>query len=92
MRPPLASIDVVCGDLQVSNGGEILYVLPKNSKSILATRSLWVRTEPVVQGTLTAAAFAVRVVFGSMLVASVTLVWLTLLALMASASASSDDR
>ncbi len=84
-RPPLPA-------LQVSDQGDVLYVLPRNLRAVLASKSWWLRAQPAVKGVQEAAAYLVRVTFGTALVTSVVLVWVTILAILSSSSSDKDDR
>lgn len=75
--------------LQVSDAGEILYCFPTNFRATIQSKSLLFRLEPVVEGVFQAAAYLVRVAFGTTLVVSVIM---TTLALLVIASGSKDDR
>lgn len=78
---------------QVSEEGDVLYVLPQNFKAIIRGRSLLLRLEPALAGAKRAGEYVVRVSFGTALVASVVLVSLTIVALLTAASSSDrDDR
>ena len=79
------------GLAQVSSAGEVLYTLPNNFKAIIRGRSWLLRTQPAFQAASNLAGYLVRVAFGAALIASVTLVWTTILAVMSSSN-SSDDR
>ena len=78
--------------LQVSDQGDVLYVLPRNLRAVLASKSWWLRAQPAVKGVQEAAAYLVRVTFGTALVTSVVLVWVTILAILSSSSSDKDDR
>ena len=78
--------------LQVSEQGDVLYVLPRNLRAVLASKSWWLRAQPAVKGVQEAAAYLVRVTFGTALVTSVVLVWVTILAILSSSSSDKDDR
>ncbi|CAL5227405.1 g10362 [Coccomyxa viridis] len=81
------------GTLQVSDAGDVLYVLPQNFKAIIRGRSWLLRLEPALKGATNAAEYVLRVSFGTALVASVALVTLTIVALLTAASSSDrDDR
>ncbi|EIE26497.1 hypothetical protein COCSUDRAFT_46111 [Coccomyxa subellipsoidea C-169] len=81
------------GVLQVSEAGDVLYVLPQNFKSIIQGRSVLLKLEPALARAKSAAGYAVRVSFGTALVASIVLVSLTVIAILTAASSSDrDDR
>lgn len=79
------------GILKVSDGGDIVYSFPPDFQRRLVRRSLWLRTEPALRGAQRFAAYLSRIVFGTTLIASILLVYVTLVALM-TASRSSNDR
>ena len=76
----------------MSDQGDVLYVLPRNLRAVLASKSWWLRAQPAVKGVQEAAAYLVRVTFGTALVTSVVLVWVTILAILSSSSSDKDDR
>ena len=90
--PALAERQRVFSLLQVSDQGDVLYVLPRNLRAVLASKSWWLRAQPAVKGVQEAAAYLVRVTFGTALVTSVVLVWVTILAILSSSSSDKDDR
>ncbi|KAK9822249.1 hypothetical protein WJX81_006259 [Elliptochloris bilobata] len=79
------------GTLQVSQQGDVLYVLPANFRSVLLARSWLRRIEPALAAARGAGAYAVRVSFGTALIASVLLVALSVVALLTAASSSDRD-
>jgi hypothetical protein len=76
---------------QVSEQGDVLYVLPPNFKAIIRGRSWLMRLEPALEWAKSVAGYAVRVSFGTALVASVVVVSLTIVALLTAASSSDRD-
>lgn len=78
--------------LQVSNSGDVLYVLPSNFKQVIAAKSWLLRAEPFLQKVRDAAAYLVRVTFGTALITSVILVWVTIVAILSGSGRDSDDR
>ncbi|CAL8466800.1 g6336 [Coccomyxa elongata] len=79
------------GVLQVSDAGDVLYVLPQNFKSIIQGRSWLLKLEPALARAKAAAGYAVRVSFGTALVASIVLVSLTIIAILTASSSSDRD-
>lgn len=79
------------GTLEVSDSGDVLYVLPSNFKQIIAGKSWLLRAEPFFQKIRDASAYLVRVTFGTALITSVVLVWVTIVAILSS-SGKDDDR
>lgn len=76
---------------QVSQQGDVLYVLPANFRAILRSRSWLLRLEPALAAARSAGAYLVRVSFGTALIASVLLVALSVVALLTAASSSDRD-
>ncbi len=76
---------------QVSQQGDVLYVLPGNFRAVLRARSAWLRAEPALAAARGAGAYAVRVGFGTALIASVALVAISVVALLTAASSSERD-
>lgn len=85
------STGILCSLLQVSDSGDVLYVLPSNFKQIIAGKSWLLRAEPFFQKVRDASAYLVRVTFGTALITSVVLVWVTIVAILSS-SGKDDDR
>lgn len=82
---------ILCSWLQVSDSGDVLYVLPSNFKQIIAGKSWLLRAEPFIQKIRDGSAYLVRVTFGTALITSVVLVWVTIVAILSS-SGKDDDR
>lgn len=80
------------GSIQVSEAGDVLYVLPNNFKNIIRGRSWMLRAMPFLTRVKEAGAYLVRVGFGAALLASVALVWVTIIAIMSSGSSDREDR
>lgn len=74
------------GFLEVSDEGDVLYVFPKDYRSKLATKSFRIKLEPFVEKAKSAAEYIVRVSFGTALIASIVLVYTTIIALLSSRS------
>ena len=94
LRPPCGGEPDTCeAHAQVSDAGDVLYVLPQNFRAIIRGRSWLLRLEPALKGATNAAEYLLRVSFGTALVASVALVTLTIVALLtASSSSDRNDR
>ena len=88
----IASANNVLLLLQVSGSGDILYALPSNFKQVIAGKSWLLRAEPFLQKLRDASAYLVRVSFGTALITSVVLVWVTILAILSSGSRDDDNR
>ncbi|CAI5505488.1 unnamed protein product [Closterium sp. Naga37s-1] len=80
------------GFLEVSDEGDVLYVLPRNLRALIAQRSLRMRLAPMAAQAKAAAGYVMRVSFGTALVASVVVVYTSIFVLMTSAQADSDER
>ncbi|KAL5545839.1 hypothetical protein UlMin_005526 [Ulmus minor] len=74
------------GFLEVSDEGDILYAFPKDYRAKLATKSLRIKLEPLFEKTKAAAEYVVRVSFGTALIASIVLVYTTIIAILSSRS------
>ncbi|KAL6899831.1 hypothetical protein ACP4OV_006489 [Aristida adscensionis] len=74
------------GFLEVSEEGEVLYVFPKDYRAKLAGKSFRMRVEPLVEKTKEVGAYLVRVSFGTALIASIVLVYTTIIAILTSSS------
>ncbi|XP_022925696.1 uncharacterized protein At5g03900-like [Cucurbita moschata] len=74
------------GFLEVSDEGDVLYVFPKDYRSKLAAKSFWIKFEPLIEKSKAAAEYLVRVSFGTALIASIVLVYTTIIALISSRS------
>ncbi|KAJ9695098.1 hypothetical protein PVL29_010546 [Vitis rotundifolia] len=74
------------GFLEVSDEGDVLYVFPKDYRSKLAAKSFRIKIEPFVEKAKSAAEYLVRVSFGTALIASIVLVYTTIIALLSSRS------
>lgn len=74
--------------LSVSQDGEILYTFPQDFRSIVRNKSLLLQLEPVVGKVVEAAAYVVRISFGTALITSVIATTLAIAAI----SSSRDDR
>ena len=76
--------------VQVSGEGDVLYVLRANFRATIRQRSWLLRARPLLDSARETGAYLVRVAFGSALVASLAIVWLTIIAILSSSQ--SDDR
>ncbi|KAL8132053.1 hypothetical protein AgCh_007808 [Apium graveolens] len=74
------------GFLEVSDEGDVLYVFPKDYRSKLATKSLRIKFEPFLEKAKSGAEYLVRVSFGTALIASIVIVYTTIIALVSSRS------
>ncbi|KAL0344789.1 UNVERIFIED_CONTAM: putative protein, chloroplastic [Sesamum radiatum] len=79
------------GFLEVSDEGDVLYVFPKDYRSKLASKSFRLKVEPLLEKGKMAAEYLVRVSFGTALIASMFLVYTTIIAIISS-SREEDNR
>jgi len=78
-------------DLAVSSTGEVLYSFPVDSRGKLRRKSLLLRAEPALDYARAAVLYILRAGFGAALIASVLVVYTTILAILSSTSSSRDD-
>ncbi|PKA62372.1 Uncharacterized protein AXF42_Ash009257 [Apostasia shenzhenica] len=74
------------GFLEVSDEGDVLYVFPKDYRAKLAAKSFRMKVEPVLDKLKSASEYLIRVSFGTALIASIVLVYTTIIALVSSRS------
>nr|XP_027066949.1 uncharacterized protein At5g03900, chloroplastic-like [Coffea arabica] len=74
------------GFLEVSDEGDVLYVFPKDYRSKLAAKSFSIRIEPLLEKAKLGAEYLVRVSFGTALIASIVVVYTTIIAVLSSRS------
>ncbi|KAL4353632.1 hypothetical protein GQ457_06G010000 [Hibiscus cannabinus] len=74
------------GFLEVSDEGDVLFVFPKDYRAKLAGKSFRIKFEPWVDKGKAALEYLVRVSFGTALIASIVLVYTTIIALITSRS------
>ncbi|XP_031274255.1 uncharacterized protein At5g03900, chloroplastic [Pistacia vera] len=74
------------GFLEVSDEGDVLYVFPKDYRAKLAAKSFRIKVEPLVEKTKAGAEYLIRVSFGTALIASIVIVYTTIIALLSSRS------
>ncbi|KAL3825765.1 hypothetical protein ACJIZ3_021794 [Penstemon smallii] len=67
--------------LEVSDDGDVLYVFPEDYRLKLAAKSFWIRTEPFLEKGKMATGYLVRASFGTALIASIVLVYATIIAI-----------
>ncbi|KAH6802758.1 Iron-sulfur cluster biosynthesis family protein [Perilla frutescens var. frutescens] len=79
------------GFLEVSDEGDVLYVFPKDYRTKLTAKSLKIKFEPLIEKGKMTAEYLVRVTFGTALIASIVIVYTTIIAIISS-SRDSDDR
>ncbi|KAI4354429.1 hypothetical protein L6164_003290 [Bauhinia variegata] len=74
------------GFLEVSEEGDILYVYPKDYRSKLAAKSFKIKFEPFIDKAKATVEYLIRVSFGTALIASILIVYTTIIALLSSRS------
>ncbi|OIT03846.1 PREDICTED: uncharacterized protein At5g03900, chloroplastic [Nicotiana attenuata] len=74
------------GFLEVSDEGDVLYVFPKDYRSNLTTKSFRMKVEPFLEKAKLAGEYLVRVSFGTALIASIVIVYTTIIAILSSRS------
>ena len=78
--------------LEVSSAGDLLYVFKPDFRGALGSKSLRIRSEPYVEGAGKAAAYLLRVTFGTTLVASILIVYTAIAVLLSNRDDERDDR
>ena len=78
--------------MQVSDQGDVLYSMPTNFKQIITGKSWLLRAEPLLQKIQEALAYLVRVTFGTALITSVVVVWVTIVAILPSSDKDNDRK
>ncbi|KAL0728644.1 hypothetical protein Bca4012_024737 [Brassica carinata] len=74
------------GFLEVSDEGDVLYVFPRDYRSKLATKSLRIQIEPFLDKAKGALDYLTRVSFGTALIASIVIVYTSIILLLSSRS------
>ncbi|XP_020262883.1 uncharacterized protein At5g03900, chloroplastic-like [Asparagus officinalis] len=72
------------GFLEVSDEGDVLYVFPRDYRSKLAGKSFRMKVEPLLDKLKGGAEYLIRVSFGTALIASIVIVYTTIIALVSS--------
>lgn len=80
------------GFLEVSDEGDVLYVFPKDYRAKLAAKSFRIKVEPLFEKAKATTEYLVRVSFGTALIASIVLVYTTIIALLSSSRSEDDSR
>lgn len=80
------------GFLEVSGDGDVLYVFPKDYRSNLAAKSIRLKIDPLLSKFKAAADYLIRVSFGTTLLASIALVYSTIMVLLTSSRSENDNR
>ncbi len=81
----------VCPYAQVSEQGDVVYNFPRNFRSAIQSKSVWLSALPVLRGISNVGQYLVRVMFGTALVSSIAIVWLAI-AVLLSSRGDRDDR
>ncbi|MCD7468562.1 hypothetical protein HAX54_006910 [Datura stramonium] len=74
------------GFLEVSDEGDVLYVFPKDYRSNLTAKSFTMKIEPLLDKAKLAGEYLVRISFGTALIASIVIVYTTIIAILSSRS------
>lgn len=74
------------GFLEVSDEGDVLYVFPMDYRSNLMAKSFRMKVEPLLEKAKLAGEYLVRVSFGTTLIASIVIVYTTIIAILSSRS------
>lgn len=80
------------GTLQVSNEGDVVYILPSGFRGTILARSWKLRAEPIIKKVTSTLDYLSRIAFGGALVTSVAVVWLAIFAILTSANNDRDNR
>lgn len=86
----LALATDVGGHLQVSDSGEVVYLFPKDFRSILRNKYFWLQVQEVWEKIWRVLFYIIRISFGIVLVASILLMITAIVLIMIAASASKD--
>ncbi len=78
------------GHLQVSESGEVVYLFPKDFRSILRNKYFWLQVQEVWEKIWRVLFYIIRISFGIVLVASILLMIMAIVLIMIAASASKD--
>ncbi|KAL9684049.1 hypothetical protein QQ045_021480 [Rhodiola kirilowii] len=74
------------GFLEVSDEGDVLYVFPKDYRTKLVAKSFRMKIEPLIEKGKSTAEYVIRISFGIALIASIVIVFTTIIALLSSGS------
>lgn len=78
------------GHLQVSDSGEVVYLFPKDFRSIIRNKYFWLQVQEVWEKIWRVLFYIIRISFGIVLVASILLMIAAIVLIMIAASASKD--
>lgn len=78
------------GHLQVSDSGEVVYLFPKDFRSILRNKYFWLQVQETWEKIWRVLFYIIRISFGVVLVASILLMIAAIVLIMIAASASKD--
>ena len=79
------------GHLQVAESGDVVYLFPKNFRSILRNKYWQLRWQQTWQKIWRVLFYIIRISFGIILIASILLMLVAIIAIMVAASASNND-
>ncbi|KAG0567989.1 hypothetical protein M758_7G174500 [Ceratodon purpureus] len=80
------------GFLEVSDEGDVLYVLPKDYRANLTSKSLRMKYEPLLEKLKALAEYVIRVSFGTALLASIAIVYTSIVVILSSGRSDDDNR
>lgn len=80
------------GHLQVAESGDVVYLFPKNFRSILRNKYWQLRWQQTWQKIWRVLFYIIRISFGIILIASILLMLVAILAILIAMNSSSDDR
>lgn len=90
-RGLLALASEAGGHLQVAETGDIVYQFPKNFRAILRNKSWQLQWQETWQKIWRVLFYIIRISFGTILIASIVLIFLTIAIILIAASSSRDD-
>lgn len=80
------------GHLQVAESGDVVYLFPKNFRSILRNKHWQLRWQKTWEKVWRVLFYLIRISFGIILIASIALMLVAILAIVVAMNSSSDDR
>ena len=87
----LAIATAAGGHMQVAETGDLVYLFPKNLRGVLRSRSLKLRLQETWQKIWRVLFYIIRISFGTVLIASIVLIFLTIVAITIAASNNRDE-
>jgi hypothetical protein len=79
------------GHMQVTDTGDLVYLFPKNLRGVLRSRSLKLRLQETWQKIWRVLFYIIRISFGTILIASIILIFLAIVAISIAASNNRDE-